>query len=222
MALVTIAAVAALAATAEAVVPDAQLDLGGGSHVFAASAAFGAALPASSSRLKLTLVRPLDLQDGCSPKVNLNGVSGGWALLTQRSPNCSFEDRAVAAQGLGASLLVVANSVEGVYRNRTHADAKDDYECSRGSGYVVTKASDGGKLAGYPQSSCAAAAGCDSGRCLLTGGSDARRGLKVCCAWDTYMTMAAAEPDKVGLLPCPCGIHFFSMISTAWCCDVRL
>ena len=56
------------------------------------------------------------------------------------------------------------------------------------------------KLDGFRASSCASA--CKSGRCLLTG-DDYEDGAEVCCAWDTYMTMAgddkgsALDADKI-------------------------
>jgi hypothetical protein len=64
---------------------------------------------------------------------------------------------------------------------------------------VSSNMASGGKMAGFPKSSCATSETCDSRRCVLTGSFDGGRGgYKVCCAWDIYMTMAAGTGDEVG------------------------
>ena len=109
---------------AGAVTPSAMVGLHGtGKKLFAAPAAFGDALPSQASRLRLTLATPEGLQDGCSPELKETFTSSlakgqQFALLVQRSPNCTFETRAVAAKSIGASALVVQNTVEGIYHNR--------------------------------------------------------------------------------------------------------
>lgn len=186
-----------------AVTPGAELGIMGGGKVLVAPAAFGDHLPSSSKRLHLTVVKPSGYQDGCKPVVQVptHVESSGFALLVQRSPNCTFGERAVAAQGVGAKALIVANSVEGIYRNRSHGEEFEDYDCSNGEGFVESALASGGKLAGFPTSSCATDAKCASKRCLLTddlssaASSSSSRATstlhRVCCAWDTYMTMAA-------------------------------
>jgi hypothetical protein len=58
--------------------------------------------------------------------------------VVQRSPNCTFSQRAAAAEALGAAVLVVVNTVEGIYRNRTHATAREDFDCDEGEGSVAS------------------------------------------------------------------------------------
>ena len=117
------ACLAAVVAGAEAVTPSAILSLHGrGKKLFAAPATFGDELPVKASRLRLPLVTPEGLQDGCSPELKASSVAaargGGFVLFVQRSPNCTFEARAIAAQAIGASALVVQNTIEGIYHNR--------------------------------------------------------------------------------------------------------
>ena len=113
------ACLAAVVAGAEAVTPSAILSLHGrGKKLFAAPATFGDELPVKASRLRLPLVTPEGLQDGCSPELKASSVAaargGGFVLFVQRSPNCTFEARAIAAQAIGASALVVQNTIEGI------------------------------------------------------------------------------------------------------------
>jgi len=197
--------------TVESVIPSDELSING-AKVYVAEATFGQPAPTYALRLHLTVVRPQGYQDGCEPKVKLPSslASNGWALLTERSPNCTFGARAEAAEVLGASALLVVNTVEGIYRNRSHGDNRYDYDCSNGRGYVESIKADGGKLAGFPFSSCASS--CDSGRCLLTGAtstsasSSGASSLEVCCAWDTYigMTMSSdSAHDQASVVELP-------------------
>ena len=183
---------ATLTGTVESVIPEGILSYDG-KKLLAAPAAFGMALPPESSSLQITLVAPDGLQDGCAPEVTLTRSrdSPSWALLAQRSPNCSFSERAVAAQKLGAVALVVVNTVEGIYANRSFGEAKQDYECRNGESFVTSVQAEGGKMAGFPGSKCARQ--CQSKRCLLTGQRSDAQGLQVCCAWDTMLTMAESD-----------------------------
>ena len=144
----------------ESVIPSAILSVrssngkGGstGKKLFAAPAAFGLELPSESGRVRFSLVTPNGLQDGCEPELKptfeaIKDTSINYALLVQRSPNCTFEQRALAAQKIGASAIIVQNTVEGIYHNRSHAEAQSDYECSYGKSYVSTLSSFGGKTA---------------------------------------------------------------------------
>ena len=84
----------------------------------------------------------------------------GVAVLAARSPNCTFSDRVQAAARAGLRAVVVYNTIEGIYRNRTYATDKYDYDCSRGSG-VVSKFTKDEKMDGFRSSPCASE--CDSG-----------------------------------------------------------
>ncbi|KAH8070717.1 aspartic-type endopeptidase [Aureococcus anophagefferens] len=172
----------------------------------AAPASFGVALPTSKgSALRLTLRWAGGLADGCAPEVDkwsdvASVAHDGFGLLAARSPNCTFVDRAAAAAKAGVRALVVYNTVEGIYRNRSYAEDKYDYDCGNGRGavdassYASNDAYKEDRLAGFPGSSCATGSSCESGRCLLTG-----NGGEVCCAWDTYMTMAATRRRPVAI-----------------------
>ena len=187
-----------------AVVPNAEVGIGD-VQILVAQAVFGGTIPLSSSKpLDLTVLRPTGYQDGCEPVVRVPShvETGGFALLVQRSPNCTFGDRAVAAQSIGAKALIVANSIEGIYRNRSYGEALEDYDCSNGEGYVPSVKSEGGKLNGFPLSSCAADERCASKRCLLTGEgpTSSSSGLHVCCVWDSYITMKLSSSAPVSFI----------------------
>ena len=103
-----------------------------------------------------------------------------------RTHTGTFEDRAAAASKAGLKALIVYNSIEGIYRNRSHAEDQYDYECANGksatSKSAKTFAAD--KADGFRSSACAQDAKCASGRCLVTG-TGAGDMVDVCCAWDT-------------------------------------
>jgi len=189
-------------APAGAVVPIAELSLSHGrGHLLAAPAAFSDTIPSKGRRVHLSLVRPKGLADGCSPEFTEEALALGsesLALLVRRSSNCTFGHRAAAAEALGASAIVVANSVEGMYRNHTYATAQQDYDCSNGAAWVHSL---GDKLSGFPTSSCATDSRCSSHRCLLSGEQDETGRHRVCCAWDTYITMADSEMTSSGSIP---------------------
>uniref|UniRef100_A0A7S2H102 PA domain-containing protein n=1 Tax=Octactis speculum TaxID=3111310 RepID=A0A7S2H102_9STRA len=162
----------------------------GGAKIYCAPAVFSPYLPEESEHLSLKIVRPTNLQDGCDPKLPTSVVANArdYALLVQRSPNCTFEARALAAQQTNVSGLIVQNSIEGIYKNRSYTTDKYDYECDNGRSYTTSIAD---KMDGFPDSSCASDYQCDSGRCVLTGDVDSKKGHEICCAWDTYMVMAS-------------------------------
>lgn len=98
-------------APVESVIPSDELGVDG-AKILVAGASFGQPAPALASRLHLTVVRPQGYQDGCVPVVKLPSAvaASGWALLTERSPNCTFGARAEAAEALGAAALLVVGS----------------------------------------------------------------------------------------------------------------
>ena len=194
----------AAAGVAGAVTPTAYMDIGSTSYG-AAGAAFGSGLPTSSdTALRLTLRWPGGLADACSPDTGawaaVDAVArDGYGLLAARSPNCTFAERAAAAEAAGVRALIVYNSVEGIYRNRSAAEDKYDYDCDNGRGTAAkaspTFARD--RSDGFLGSACASSSGCASERCLITGVEDGD-GAEICCAWDTYMTMAGDAGASAG------------------------
>jgi len=133
---------------------------------------------------------PGDLLDGCDPAIaawtDVAAARDGFALLAARSPNCTFSDRAAAAAVAGIRALVVYNTIEGIYRGRSAGESETDYECGNGRSLVSTARE---QMTGFQTTECALDSECESERCLLTGVVSGGS-LEVCCAWDTYMTMA--------------------------------
>lgn len=164
-----------------------------GMKVRAAPATFGRRLPSTKEdALTVHLVHPNRNEDGCS----LEAVGEtGWAIFAARSPACTFADRGIAASKAGYEAVVVYNTIEGIYRNRSYADAKTDYECDNGKSWV-RNASDG-KNSGFPDSECAQSKTCVSRKCLLTGKNDVDVGSEICCAWDTYIKMGSSTTSDV-------------------------
>ena len=116
-------------------------------------------LPEKASALKVELRRPDGLADGCVPAVAKHAPAGRFALLAARSPNCTFDERARAAEAVGASASIVYNTLEGMYRNRSHGESKADFECRRGRSWEPSRA---GAFGGYPDSKCARDDACGS------------------------------------------------------------
>lgn len=88
----------------ESLVPSCAITFGddNSGKVYAAQASFGASIPMqTSSSLNVNLVRPLGYQDGCKPTISSSIKNMNFALLVERSPNCTFSDRAIAAQKIG-------------------------------------------------------------------------------------------------------------------------
>mmetsp|Transcript_18345 Transcript_18345/g.27654 ORF Transcript_18345/g.27654 Transcript_18345/m.27654 type:complete len:696 (+) Transcript_18345:10-2097(+) len=184
-----------------------------GEEVRASDASFGASLPLKSKKLDLILHHAGSGQgenrDGCTLDKSWwqewwqeNSLDkDGFAILAARSPNCSFGDRMLAVGGVGGKALIVYDTIEGIYRNRSTAQAGTDYECSRGQSWVSKQndfnsiaAYKSARLDGFKDSGCAQQ--CESKRCLLTGATNDQGQEQICCAWDTYLRMAASESNN--------------------------
>ena len=148
-------------------------------------AAFGRPLPVRPTKLRLRKPEPLD---GCE----LEHWDHKYSVLAARSPNCTFADRGTEAEKYGLKAVIVYNTLEGIYRNRTFAEPFVDYECRNGRSFVHNPSTM--KFQGYPLSECAGK--CPSRRCLLTG-ARLDEEWEVCCAWDTAMTMSSSEDVDV-------------------------
>ncbi|EQC31729.1 hypothetical protein SDRG_10520 [Saprolegnia diclina VS20] len=110
-----------------------------------------------------------------------------FALMIQRGL-CTFTDKAVTAQKLGATAVLVADTVESIYNttvreNATVWDKADAYDCSQGQATLATLASPPWSDANN-DASCSS--DCPSGRCIPTG-----NGNQVCCMWDVTDYMGA-------------------------------
>ncbi|OQS07725.1 signal peptide peptidase [Thraustotheca clavata] len=111
-----------------------------------------------------------------------------FALMIERGI-CNFTVKALTAQTLGASAVIVADSVETIYNstvkvNATKFDKMDAFDCSQGQTTLSTLASPPWSDANSP-SSCSSQ--CQSKRCIPTG-----EGNQVCCMWDVADYMGAA------------------------------
>jgi hypothetical protein len=175
--------------------------------VYAAQAAFGTPVPSAVDEIEVNLLRPMGLQDGCHPQINPSiSKKLKFALLVQRSPNCTFSQRAIAAQKVGASALVVQNSLEGIYRNRSYAENKVDYDCNNGESWTSSYKNVDEKYTGFQSSTCATNSKCASSRCLLTGEMDKTTSThtqKICCAWDSYISMATSSIEHIVKIEIP-------------------
>eukprot|EP00903_Cladosiphon_okamuranus_P014280 g13263.t1 len=187
----------------EAVLPTGELRLTGGGTAYAAPAWFGLQLPEEEEANYLPLMVPQGSADGCGVVTvdNPPADGGGFVLLVERG-NCFFDEKALAAQEAGAEGLVVMNSVEGIYQDKTAATDKYDYECSNGEGWV--------KDIQEPlwdshntDEACWSNDKCDSGVCVVTNQTDTELGTKVCCAWDLYITMYSSTAETAKKISIP-------------------
>ncbi|CAM9743448.1 unnamed protein product, partial [Phaeothamnion confervicola] len=179
------------------VMPTGQLQINDYLTYFAAPAAFGAIVPAEDEAKYTLLTLPSGTADGCDDATPAlpEGYDGAFAVLAQRG-NCSFDTKARTAQAAGAALLIVYNTLEGVYQGRGFAMETDDYECANGEGWISSPVSP----AWHPDNddpTCSGDARCQSGVCAMTNVTDAVKGTRVCCAWDLYVTMGASDPDNI-------------------------
>lgn len=165
--------------------------------IYMAPASFGSTLPSS----KVTTYKRIyelegQTKDGCSNPVisTTKALSASYYLLIARG-NCSFEQKVVNAVKLGASGVVIYNSLEGIYQGKQYADPRD-YDCNKGVGYVheIIQPIYSADMDDIMPDKCTKATGCDSGRCVLTN-TTTPNGYKVCCAWDLYMSMSASTSE---------------------------
>jgi len=165
--------------------------------IYVAPGSFGTSLEKESetSYKRLLLVNG-DTHDGCeNPSVSIKNIQSFYLLVSRG--NCSFVDKAIAAESIGAVGVIIYNSLEGIYQDRSYA-LDTDYDCDKGSGYVTSLQypiySD--EMDALMPTSCTGASTCDSGKCVLTNVTDSN-GYKVCCAWDLYISMGNSEYDDV-------------------------
>lgn len=95
--------------------------------------------------------------------------------------------------------MIVSNTVEGIYRNRSYAENKVDYDCNNGQSWISNYKDVNEKNNGFMTSSCSLNSKCESNRCLLTGNFDITldkiKTQKICCAWDSYISMATTSAE---------------------------
>lgn len=165
------------------------------SFFYAAPANFGKSLKSQDEALYRTVVQVTGVnKDLCSLNSNTFIDTGrdDFYLLVPRG-NCSFETKTVHAQRLGASGIIIYNSLEGIYGGNDYASSTD-YDCDNGYGYVKKisyPVYESAMTASIPQS-CTKSSKCSSQVCVLTNDTN-NFGHKVCCAWDLYMTMGVSS-----------------------------
>ena len=170
-------------------------------ELYASDSSFGDDIPSYSYSFYRRLVKPVGGSDGCSPglpDIPLKGTMQ-YFFLVERG-NCSFQDKVEAAEGLGASGVVVYNSPRGIYGSNDYASSSD-YECDNGEGYVSDITYPVYDMDSSMPEECTLNSKCSSGRCVLTGSNATDLGYQVCCAWDLYETMGSADDSFEATVP---------------------
>lgn len=112
-----------------------------------------------------------------------------FVLLVDRG-GCTFADKALYAQQLGAAALLVTDTMEQAYNRSSAGDATEDdkkleFSCENGKAEVDTSEATlkDFEASGWEQlvnvKKCTGSDWCKSDRCIPTG-----NGLQVCCVWD--------------------------------------
>lgn len=168
------------------------------SIIYVAASTFGGELNDESETTYKKLVKPIGDDDGCSPVIPRLQHNSQFYLLVARG-NCSFVDKAIAAETAGAKGIVIYNSIEGIYQGNNFASSSD-YECNNGQSYIPTNElvypvySD--EMISKIPTECSQNSKCSSGYCVLTNTTN-ENGTLACCAWDLYMTMGSSSDETV-------------------------
>ena len=167
-----------------------------GTSVYATPAKFSSDLPSDLNDADYNrLFEPTNDNDGCAPDVP-HVPHGVFYLLVSRG-NCSFAAKTEAAENVGASGIIVYNSLEGIYAGQNYA-SETDYECDNGEGWISTEDitlpvySD--EMTSIMPAECTSDSKCSSGKCVFTN-TTLDSHVKVCCAWDLYITMGSSSDD---------------------------
>ncbi len=169
-------------------------------HLLVAPASFSESLPSNEYYASYyRLLEPSGDSNGCEPTITKLAKNIQFYLLVSRG-TCTFQEKQIAAYGLGAKGIVVYNSLEGIYQGNNYASSLD-YDCDNGSGYVdhVTSPVYSSEMDAMMPTSCTADSRCASGKCVVTNMTDTSLGTKVCCAWDLYITMGTDSTDSSSL-----------------------
>ncbi len=186
-----------LQGTVNGVTPIAELYLKSVTEtIYAAPAKFSSDLPSTIYNADYNrLFEPINDNDGCDPE--LPHIPHGIFYLLVSRGNCSFASKTEAAEKVGASGIIVYNSLEGIYAGENYA-SETDYECDNGSGWVSSEDiipplySD--EMTALIPTECTSNSKCSSGKCVFTN-TTIDGNVKVCCAWDLYITMGSSSED---------------------------
>lgn len=171
-------------------------------EIFVSPASFATELPYDefSSEYYKILELQGDSKLGCDTstmKISNDFVSP-FLLLIARG-NCTFETKALNAQKLGASGVIIYNTIEGLYRNSEVAPP-GEYECKNGLGYVqdIYYPVYGKQMIDTIPDSCTNDEKCASNTCVITKLNKLNnQGSKVCCAWDLYLSMGVSSTEDI-------------------------
>jgi len=192
-----------------AALPNAEIHVEGGSSFLATFASFGARQTIATDTNSLLLTPPLTVDASlCSDLVDYSTVQWEGDIMLVPRGNCTFERKALAAQQMGASAIIIYNTLESRYQqNETtnqviYPQNKADYECANGESNITSLTLDPPMYNGSyhdalltfdsPDNLCVVENPnlCTSRRCLVTGPADNSSGtFQACCAWDIHMTM---------------------------------
>ncbi|GAB9468995.1 Signal peptide peptidase-like, aspartyl protease family a22b [Globisporangium polare] len=183
-----------------------------------ARATFGAALPhigANDGNASVLHIARGDVSDDCTRVTTpANAAADGDATLTMdtktavlvdRGGNCSFVQKALAAQHFGASLVIVRDTIMGAFvsANQPGPAASAPYDCLLGKGSVSSNASfplvDASSLESESKqvAACANAHSCSSGECILTGKQHTRNErFQICCFQSRLVRMSATADQQ--------------------------
>jgi len=177
------------------VVPAGQLLMRGrsGALHFAPGSLSKARLPEMGDTDYQRLLLPTNGEAGCASAITVPPYFPpykNFALLLERG-ECSYQQKAIAAQRAGAASVLIANTVRGVYGDRGHA-LVSDVNCEAGMAWL-----DASRVLSPPYlpamrermpAECTGDARCASGQCLLT--NVTRPGqVQTCCAWDLWQNI---------------------------------
>ncbi|RLO00813.1 hypothetical protein DYB28_000146 [Aphanomyces astaci] len=113
----------------------------------------------------------------------LSSLTTSRFILVVERGNCTFTEKALAAQQIGAAAVIIADTVEAIYNttvreNGSKYDKGGAFDCSQGSAVLPS-------IESPPWSdlnnaaTCNTSPSCASQRCIPTGS-----GNQVCCMWD--------------------------------------
>lgn len=124
--------------------------------------------------------------------------------------NCSFLQKAMAAESAGARGIVIRGSKEAIYEtirdHKAHSNETAEleqsvlppfeYDCGRGEAYVSELAIPEWKT---DSAACSKNPLCASGMCVLTGKTGVTAGHlehQLCCMWDTYLVIGGGNRSQ--------------------------
>ncbi|DAZ97868.1 TPA: hypothetical protein N0F65_003295 [Lagenidium giganteum] len=139
---------------------------------------------------------PLETLQQLFPDVTRPILSDDFVLLVDRG-NCSYTEKAWNAQQIGASTLIIVDTLEQLYNRTLSHDAMPEleYYCRNGEGrsaQQITGLDDPEWRQKANVSQCTTNPSCASNMCVPTG-----KGHQVCCAWDVPDVMGFGKTEHV-------------------------